>query len=107
MLKGVQSTDLKVNAHLLPKNDHAFEHVRSSKFIEEVNTNTYHTEDEKWQITNAILTNQENFTIFFRILATLEQHKTELCYLLGQILSYTTSEMSTKIKGSTSHEGIL
>jgi len=45
MLKGVAMTDLKVNAHLLPKNDHAFEHVRMSKHIEEISSNIYLTED--------------------------------------------------------------
>ena len=58
MIKGVQSTDLKLNANLLPKNDHSFEPIRTTKYIENVSTNTYLTEDEKWQITNCILTNQ-------------------------------------------------
>ena len=43
---------------MLPKNDYSFEQVRTSKYIEEVSSNTYLTEYEKWQVTNCLLNNQ-------------------------------------------------
>lgn len=42
-----------------------------------------------------------------RIASTLEEHKSELCYLLSQILTFVSAEMNLKIKHNTSQDGIL
>ena len=58
MLKAVRSTDLKMRQIELPKSDWKFLKLRTTKQIEDINSNSYLTEDQKWEFTGCILENQ-------------------------------------------------
>ena len=80
----------------LPNSDRAFEGVRESRHIVEIEENCYWTGEERWGVTGDVLENQENFSIFMRLSSVLLESKQELVYILGSILSYTTQHVEKK-----------
>ena len=78
----------------LPNNDFLFEEVLETKRVGEIEENCYLSEEEKWELSGVILTNQENFSIFLRLSSVFEENKAELAYILARILHYSTQEIS-------------
>ena len=107
MLKFLIGTDLKVNSVESAKNDSGFVHIRESKHVEAIEGNTYFTEEEKWELTQSILKNQDNFSIFMRLNSVFEENKEELVYVLTKILRFCTVELNVKERYNTTQEQIV
>lgn len=58
MLRTVRETDLQLIPIDLPNNDAIFAPLKEAKQIEDIDSNIYLTEEEKWELTGLVLTNQ-------------------------------------------------
>jgi hypothetical protein len=61
--------------------------------VEVVESNSYLLEEEKWQMRELILGNQENFSIVVRLSTVFLENREELAYLLCKIIQYVSGEI--------------
>lgn len=93
MKRVLQDTGLELAQTILPSSDKPFSSVREEKRIDLIDSNNFLSEFEKWEISELVLTNQENFSIFLRLATAFLENKEELVYLLAKIIQYVSKEI--------------
>jgi hypothetical protein len=93
MKRVLEETGLQLSGTSLPATDKPFAAIREAGTLEAVDGNSYLLEEEKWQLRELVLANQENFSILMRLSAVFLENREELAYLLCKILQYVSTEV--------------